>query len=97
MYTIVVSDTMKEEIGDALLVSPEYLIAAIEALIGYWEDWQEQAMRHYNRTLEGPSISFSAIGVHCEVHPGCLDNYKPLAWTPVRPVIRLAPGSPTGL
>lgn len=97
MYTIVASDTMKGEIGDALLVSPEHLIAAIEALIGYWEDWQEHAAIHYNRTPEGPSISFFAIGVHCEVYRGSLDNYKPLAWAPGQPVIRLEPGSPAGL
>jgi hypothetical protein len=74
MYTVFSIGTHREHLGDALLVSPQHLSAAIDALVAYWE-------------LERAGMDLS---VHCEVHHDSVRdarNYRPLFWTPGEPVI----------
>jgi hypothetical protein len=72
-FTIFAMNCENEHLGDALLVSAANLAAAVDALVEYWEEWQER---------EGVEDDF---GVRCEVHHDSVSDgrgMKPLPWQP---------------
>lgn len=74
MYAVFAINTHGEHLGDALLVRPEHLSAAIDPLVAYWE-FVRAGMD---------------LGVRCEVHHDSVRdarNYRRLCWTPGEPAI----------